>query len=219
MPTLNTPSVVDALYDDLRSRILQGEAPGTQLTELRVSDAYKVARPTAKAAIERLISDGLLERASRRAGPTIPRLTKSDIIDLYATRSAIESHAHRLLGGADPVLSQPEFHNAELLAASAARDAVGVIEADIKFHRTLIALTNSPRLVRIHNLLLGEAHLCMAQVQSHQLLSAANIAEEHAAILAAVQSGNQDAITKTTTRHLQHAQDKLLLRLFPEGES
>ena len=61
------PSLVDALYGDIRERILTGELDaGTPLTEKHLSSTYDVARPTAKAAIERLVHEGLLRRGANK---------------------------------------------------------------------------------------------------------------------------------------------------------
>ncbi|TPW91630.1 GntR family transcriptional regulator, partial [Schumannella luteola] len=49
----------DAVVASLRSAILAGTvAPGTTVTEALVSDTYRVARPTARIAIDRLVADG-----------------------------------------------------------------------------------------------------------------------------------------------------------------
>ena len=52
---LRVVSVVDAIADNLRDGILAGELmPGTALTESDVAGRYDVARPTAKAALEKV---------------------------------------------------------------------------------------------------------------------------------------------------------------------
>lgn len=212
---LRTTSVVDALHDELKARILRGdEQPGSALTELNVSAAFGVARPTAKAAIERLIAGGLLVRASRRAGPTVPELTQDEIEDLYDTRIAIETHAHELLGAAGIDIDSAEAQNTALRAAADGGDALGVVDADVAFHRELVRLTGSTRTARAHELLLAEAQLCMARVQANQLLTAATIAGEHDAIVTAIRSGDRDAIVEATAHHLSNAEHKLLGHLF-----
>ena len=56
-------SIVDAVATDLRSRLLVGElTPDVHLTENEIATSYQVARPTAKAAIEKLVAEGLLVR-------------------------------------------------------------------------------------------------------------------------------------------------------------
>lgn len=217
--SLRTTSVADALYDELKSRILRGnEQPGTPMTELGVSSTYEVARPTARAAIERLIASGLLVRLSRRAGPTVPSLSREEIEDLYATRTAIETHAHLLLAATRTDVETAETQNAALRAAAEAGDALAVVDADVAFHRELVHLAGSTRTARAHELLLAEAHLCMAQVQANQLLTASTIADEHDTIVAAIRSGTDAAIALATSQHLSNAEQKLVAHLSGSSE-
>jgi DNA-binding GntR family transcriptional regulator len=63
-----TVTMPDAIVDALRSRIIdQSEPPGATITESAVALRFGVARPTAKLAIERLVSDGLLRREAHHA--------------------------------------------------------------------------------------------------------------------------------------------------------
>jgi DNA-binding GntR family transcriptional regulator len=55
--SLKTTSLPEAVYDAVRESIVTVQVPpGSLLTETAVSLRYGVARPTAKAAIERLVS-------------------------------------------------------------------------------------------------------------------------------------------------------------------
>ena len=216
--TLQTRSVVDAVYDALRAGILGGEAaPGARVTELSVAGQFAVARPTAKAAIERLLSEGLLVRPTRGSGTTVPVFDRDDIVDLYATRTTIETAAHLTLAAIAADLAPATTHIHALDRAADANDSIGVVDADIKFHRALVSATNSPRLSRIHEMLMSEAQLCMSQVQAHQLLTARQISSEHSDIVTAIGTRDPEHITSATRDHLQRAQRKLLDRFFGEG--
>jgi len=58
-------SIVEAIAADLRSRVFSGElGSGEALTETDVASTYEVARPTAKASIEKLVAEGLLDRGT-----------------------------------------------------------------------------------------------------------------------------------------------------------
>ena len=62
---LHRPSVVDALANALRSRILSGDlAPGAPLRETVLSDAYEVSRHTLRAALRVLASEGLSKKCT-----------------------------------------------------------------------------------------------------------------------------------------------------------
>lgn len=212
MPALPTPqTVVDLLHDELRRVILAGtEAPGTALTEVSVSTKYDVARPTAKAALERLIADGLLVRGGRRVGALVPRLDTGDINDLYSTRATIEIAAYVIVGRSGGDLSAARAANEELAACASREDANGLVQADVTFHRRLVEAAGSRRLSRLHDLLMTEAHLCMAQVQARQLLRGQEIWREHEGLLTAIAEGDASLIEHHTSTHLEHARRKLV---------
>jgi hypothetical protein len=118
MPGLTVHSVLpDAIYDELRSGILaQVDAPGASFTESAIALRFGVSRPTAKMAIERLVTEGLLRRESHSAA-RVPELSRDDIVDLFENRATVEGAALARLaeGGTIP---------AEALAAHRALQAV-----------------------------------------------------------------------------------------------
>lgn len=198
------PVLPDAIADELRASILsQATAPGETLTESAVALRFGVARPTARIAIDRLVADGLLRREKHHAA-RVPELTRDDVIDLFDNRAVIESAAMSALA-ADGTIP------AEALAAHRALGATDdFAEADIAFHRALVAGQPSPRLARLHALLMGEVELCIGQVQAAQLLTAAEVAAQHQGILDAITAGDADAAAALTRTHIAGARDALL---------
>ena len=78
--------IPDAIAASLRASILsQEDPPGSAITESAVAVRYGVARPTARIAIERLVSDGILRREAHRAA-RVPEFDRADILDLYDNR-------------------------------------------------------------------------------------------------------------------------------------
>jgi DNA-binding GntR family transcriptional regulator len=96
---LIVPSLVDAVHCALQTRILSGElAAGTPLTEKDVAESYDVARPTAKAALDRLIYNGLLRRSTNKSA-RVPSLIAADVADLYYSRGFLEREAISAVAG------------------------------------------------------------------------------------------------------------------------
>ncbi|MGO4750780.1 GntR family transcriptional regulator, partial [Streptomyces sp. 2MCAF27] len=94
---LKATSLIDALVVELREQILDGRiVGGTALTETEVAKQYEVARPTAKAAIERLTAEGLLRRDAHKSA-RVPVFDADDIADLYFTRACVERQVMREL--------------------------------------------------------------------------------------------------------------------------
>lgn len=192
----------ETIYENLRSSIIaQDVAPGSRVTESTVAARFGVARQTAKVAIERLVAEGLLRREMHKAA-RVPELTAAEIIDLYDSRTIVESAAVARLAG---------IPAAALAAHRALIDAgADFAHHDIAFHRALVAGQSSSRLARMHALIMGEVELCISQVQAAHLLSAEDVAEQHQGILDAILAGDSDRAARLTSAHIEVSRDRLL---------
>ncbi len=207
---LSTQSVGDALVESLRERILTEQIKaGLPVTEAAVAREYDVARQTAKAAIERLVAEGLLERTAHKSA-RVPVLDGAQVRDLYYARGFIESACYSDLATSRRVTDDVASAHTDFLAAVADGDLRTIVDADVAFHRSLVASLDSPRLARAHKLIINEMRLCLAQVQSQHLLDPAKIAAEHEAILAAIRGGDVAGARQAGLDHLAHAESKLL---------
>lgn len=220
----------DAVYDALRESIVDGrDAPGAPITEQAIATRFGVARPTAKAALERLVAEGLLRRTAHKSA-RVPALDRSDILDLYANRATLEVTA--LAGLADAVArGEATMPDAALTAQRTLADAIGadsaasapLARADIAFHRALVEAQPSARLARLHALLMGELELCTGQVRSHRLVALADVVDQHQSILDAVAAGDADRAATLTRAHIEGARDRLLAHFDathpPEGQT
>jgi len=187
----------DAIAEQLRASIIaQQDAPGSAITESAVAVRFGVARPTARLAIERLVSEGILRREPHQAA-RVPVLGPDDIRDLFDARAVVEAAAVSALTTV-PV--------AALGSGDSAAD-------DIAFHRALVAGQPNERLQRMHDLLLGEIELCVGQVHAEQLLTAAERTDQHQRILDAVLAGEPDVAARLTREHIEYSRDALLERI------
>jgi DNA-binding GntR family transcriptional regulator len=205
---MTSPSPVvrpDTIYAAVRDAILDGSyVPGSTITESAVAMRYGVARPTAKLALQRLVTDGLLRRGAHQAA-RVPELTRDDIGDLFDNRAMLEATATAALARAGAVPP------AAVAAQRALREhADDFARDDIAFHRALVAGQPSPRLAHMHSQLMGEVELCIGQVQSHHLLDATTVADQHQRILDAIVAGDPDAAEQLTRTHIEGARDALL---------
>jgi len=197
----------DAVVAALRSGILAGElAPASAVTEALVATRFDVARPTARIAIDRLVAEGLLVREPHHAA-RVRKLERDDIADLFAARAAIETAAVELLAASAEVPA----------VARHAHDALGALDpdasyapADIAFHRALVQGSPSSRLPKLHDLLMGEIELAIAQVEAHRLRSVTEVAAEHGRILDAVEAGDTALAGHLTRAHILSSRDRLL---------
>jgi DNA-binding GntR family transcriptional regulator len=207
---LEVPSLVDAVSRAMRQRILSGElAQGTAVTENSVATEFSVARPTAKAAVERLVHDGLLRRAANKTA-RVPVLGLDEVRDLYFSRALIERGVMAALADRHLVPEAARTALERFDIAVGKSDVFQVVESDIEFHRALVDSLESLRLSRLYASLMGEFHLCMAQVQILKLLEPGIIAVEHAAIVAAIQAGDRERAVGEIDAHLDNARTRIV---------
>jgi DNA-binding GntR family transcriptional regulator len=203
--TLAVSSLVDALVDSLRERILSGEiGAGAALTEMEVAKDYDVARPTARTAIERLVAAGLMQRGPHKSA-RVPVLTVAEIHDMYFARGCVEAEALRRLAATRTVPDSARSAVAELAAVTDLTSLPALVEPDIRFHRELVDALASPRLSRLHSSLMGEMRLCMAQLRAHRPLRAEKIVAEHELILDRIAAGDPAGAVAAGLAHLDRA--------------
>ena len=206
----SVPSVVDAIADDLRNSVLTGElVPGEALTEAEVAARYEVARATAKAAIERLVGESVLERSTHKTARVV-RLGPADVRDIYLSRAFLEAEVLRRL--ARDKVAIPQEARAANVEIHRRWDASSfdIVDPDMRFHTALIDAAGNVRTSRMYRSLASEVKLCMAQVQGRQLLSPAIIVAEHERILELVASGAGDAAAEILDEHLARARELLV---------
>jgi DNA-binding GntR family transcriptional regulator len=201
------PTSTDTAVTALRGAILSRElAPGSAVTEAHVSASYAVARPTARIAIDRLVADGLLTREPHHAA-RVRRLGRDDIDDLFVSRAAIEGAAVELLAAASTVPDEAAAAHRDLLEVPADGSYAA---RDLLFHRALVRGTSSTRLPRLHDLLMGEIELGIAQVEAHGLRSATEVAAEHRSILDSIAAGEVETAGRLARAHVLASRDRLI---------
>jgi DNA-binding GntR family transcriptional regulator len=186
---LERVSTVDALVAALRRDVLDGARPGgSRLRERELCEAYGVARHTLRAALRALAAEGIV-RIEPNRGASVARLSPQDVRWLYELRAALELEAAHLAlerhGGRLPA----SVHEAQraLERACAGPDPAwsAVADAHLDLHAALVAAAGSPRIAAAHATLAGEMRLFLLQLRPHA--TARGLAEEHAALLAALE--------------------------------
>lgn len=205
-------SLIDAVTADLRSRVLSGDlAPGAALVEVDIAARYDVARPTAKAAIENLVRERLLERSAHKTARVV-RLSPQDARDIYRSREIIEAEVLRHLARSRTVPDAARDANAEIAALVDASPRE-VVDPDMRFHASLVDALGSARTSRMYRSLVSEVVLCMSQVQGASLLPTGVIAAEHERLLELIAAGDEDAAAALLSEHLGRARERLVERL------
>ncbi len=201
-------SVIDAVVEDLKSQVLARELePDRPLTETELATRYDVARATAKAAIERLVSDKVLVRKNHKTARVV-KLGPDDVRDIYRTRAYLESEVLRRLASRREVPVDARVANAEI-AALWEQGSYDIIEPDMRFHTSLIDSLGSARTTAVYGSLAFEVKLCMAQLQGSQRLSPEVIVAEHARMLELIEAGDASGVANLLEEHLARARELL----------
>jgi len=201
---LATISVVEALEAELTRRLLSGDLrPGDRLREVELAEHYGVGRYTLRAAFDGLVRRGLLQR-ERGRGVTVAVLRSEDFAEICEARMALEALAARMLAARRvvPAAAQDALDQLDRLPADA--DWRLVADADLGFHRALIAATGNRRLQRMHADLEVEILLGMVQLGAGYA-TVPELAEEHRALLAAIAAGRPAAAERAARAHLGDA--------------
>lgn len=214
-------SIVDAIATDLKSRIFSGElGSGHTLTETDVASSYEVARPTAKASIEKLVAEGLLDRGTHKTARVV-ELGPDSVRDIYLARAYLESEVLRRLARTKEVPEAAEQANRDIAALQTGAP-LDVIEPDMRFHTSLIDAVGNERISRMYRSLVGEVKLCMVRIQSLHLLDTALIQAEHQRILELIKAGEGEAAAELLDEHLGRARERLVAAMGgtagPEAE-
>ncbi len=195
----------DSAYATLLAEIQSGRlAPGAVLGEVEQSARLGVSRTPLRAALARLIADGLVARVSPRM-TVVTAVDGDDIRALFVVRRALEETAARLAAASSDAPSFAELADAfdeARLDGDAARDAYYALIA--RFDQALDAaadndhLTAALRSVRTHLVRVRG----LARDQPPRL--AASVAE-HALIARAIATGDSDLAAHATHVHLHNA--------------
>lgn len=140
-------------YEQLKKRIVAGHyTAGTQLKEEHIAEEMGVSRTPVRAALKRLIDDGLAVAQTGR-GVFVAGWTRWDIEEMFSLRSLLEPYAARLAAErADAqTITALKACNARMAAVIEAGakgdDAIAEIQAaNSAFHRLLLEASGSNRL-------------------------------------------------------------------------
>jgi DNA-binding GntR family transcriptional regulator len=152
--TTTMPSASEKAYEVLKQRLVAGSyPPGAQLKEEHIARELGLSRTPVRAALKRLIEDGLASMDAGR-GVRVAEWTDADIMETYHLRAMLEAHAAQRVAerGDAAVLAALERLNDEMAAALAkgGADMMTKLQAiNSRFHRAILDASASPRLKQV----------------------------------------------------------------------
>ncbi len=188
----------------LRDAIARGQfAPGQQLLETQLALRLGVSRGPLREAMQRLSQEGLLD-SYRHRGLFVMKLDDAAIRDIYLARGAIERAA------VGELFVDGRHTGATVLCdlADAMADhedspsSPEVSELDMRFHETLVQLSQSPRLLRMHETMITQVRMCLTHMQ-HTYESVDSRLTEHRLLADAIVAGDAELADRRLVAHMQ----------------
>jgi len=205
MPKRSTAPVASLplqIRDRLRRDIFDGVyLPGSQLRELRLAEDLGVSQATVREALHQLEAAGLVTRQPN-VGTTVTRLNPREVrerVDLRAlleVRAALEASAR--MGAA-------EYEELERMLAALGeaiqRDSYyEAAQADLDFHRYVWRCSGNQTLYRTLELITIPLLAFVSVLRANGLQHLAHVTAAHEPLLAALRSGDSEAIASAFRR-------------------
>jgi DNA-binding GntR family transcriptional regulator len=139
------------IYAELRRRIMAGRYdPGRQLKEEALASELGVSRTPVRAALRRLVADGMLEAKANR-GAFVAQWTNHDIDEVVNLRCTLESEAASLAARRASKEQVEELANLNRRMHTLARNLTSAKIAELqrlnnRFHKLILEAAGSPRL-------------------------------------------------------------------------
>ncbi|HEY6491539.1 MAG: GntR family transcriptional regulator [Terracidiphilus sp.] len=136
----------ETLAEKLRDQIMRGNlTPGQRIIESRWARQFDVAQISIREAINLLIADGFVAKATGRSARVV-HFSHDDIAQIYEMRAALEGLAARLAAERKAELSSLQASIAEMRQAIARGDIRALLGADLRFHMELCRVSGNHRL-------------------------------------------------------------------------
>lgn len=217
--TLGRASTAERVADVLRTHITDGLlVPGTRLSEEEIGAALGVSRNTLREAFRLLTHERLLVHEFNR-GVFVRQLAVDDVRDLYRFRRIVEcgaiaqSRQRRDGGGAAPgsdllVAVREAVEEGEAAARDGRWSEVGT--ANMRFHRAVAALAESPRIDESMRLALAELRLVFDVMAAPQKFHEPYLADNRT-ILELLETGDLEGAERALDGYLDAAEAQLVV--------
>lgn len=197
----------DAIYASLRRAILeQALKPGVKLPEDSIGDTFGVSRTSARNALLRLASDGLVEiKQNRGASVAMPTLEEAE--EVFALRRCLEREVIERLcrrmpkDGIDALISHVKEEERALRAASPRS-----IRLAGEFHILLAELTGSKLLIDFISQIVSRSSLILARFGRPH--SAECGIDEHIQLIEALKNLDSATAIRIMDHHLHAVEDR-----------
>ncbi|HEY0295325.1 MAG TPA: GntR family transcriptional regulator [Bordetella sp.] len=206
-----------AAADSLRQAIVTGVfPPGARLTEIRLAERLSLSRGTVRAALHRLVTEGLVVQQPY-TGWHVMKLTPHDAWEISTLRARFEGLGVRL--------TAENIDDERRKALRAGLDALGravrqgdhsaLTSADLGLHKLIVDLSGHRRLSQHYAPVTHQIRLYIAATTAMQP-SYDLVFEAHCAIVEAICAGEADKAEAMASEHCLGSGRRLVARLEEE---
>lgn len=203
--------LVDLACDEIKDDILNKRlVPGQKIIVRELSERYNISVTPIKQALNRLVSEGIVEGIPRR-GMIVRQLSVKDIVDYVETRRMIEMYSIPYVleysKSDSSFLEQLEgnlnIHSESIMPAYDTKNFVRLHQIDFDFHTMIVATIQNDRILDIYRNL--GTHCTITYLYGKKVLERTRSSlEEHKGIYEAIKNGDAAELAAAITRHIDN---------------
>lgn len=205
----------DQVYDLIKADIVLCQLlPGEEVTEVRLGERYGFGRAPVRAALAKLVQQGLVAVVPRR-GYVIAPITIKALQELFELRLVCEPMAVRAAVGHVNVQKLRSL-NSYPSATDSSRQNLRFLKHNREFHMEILNACGNHRLIRILSGLYDEMdrllHVGLFSERDKSVMQATHQAQghQHDEIIAALERGDAVAAEEMTIKHIESSRDLAL---------
>lgn len=203
-------SLMELTAERIREAIIRGELQlGSKLSEQRLADMLQVSRSPVREALALLQIEGLVRVLPKRGtfvftpdDKVVEDLCDHRIVlEAACLKFALERNPDALLGGMRQGLE-------DMRRAIARNDSTAYAEADMRFHRAIVASSGNQSIARVYQTTIGPLMALRANLYIHMNAHLDRSMAEHEALLAACEANDlaraQGVVAETIHNLAEH---------------
>jgi DNA-binding GntR family transcriptional regulator len=211
---MTTSTTADRVADYLRSQIASGQlAGGDRVKERDLAQFLQVSRGPAREALRMLEREGLLE-IRPYSGARVVRIGKTEIAEIVTLRRQVEYFAigNAALSSDPKVVAELKDLAAQMREAHGTRDAMKLIDLDLKFHLRICEASGHSTLIAVMRTLLPRLTI-LWYPQVFKGHTPESFEESHLKMVRAIENRDVAEAIRATDQHIENFTFDLELRI------
>ncbi|MBD8492917.1 GntR family transcriptional regulator [Pseudomonas syringae] len=199
----------ESITQEMRRMLVEGElVPGQRLSEAALAESLQISRNTLREAFRVLTQEGLLKHEPNR-GVSVAVPDMASIIDIYRIRRFIECQAISQGRPQHPGTVHMREAVEAGMRARENQDWTAVGTANMRFHRAIVELADSSRLVAFYGQISAELRLAFGRLKNPEFLHSPYV-DMNAAILRTLEEGRADEASTLLEAYLVQSERTVL---------